>query len=206
MCCDMSRIDVVAPNLKVRLSGVTSTIIQLVPVQERTLGVATIGPGLPDTLPKIRWWQLPGLLGVPASGRWRIWHARRNVEMVAGLVLRRVFRAPMRLVFTSAGQRAHKPFTKWLIRNMDAVIATSARSGAFLDVPHSVVMHGIDLDLFHPNSDGDDALRTTGIGRSPLDRMFRKDPPSEGHRPFCRCHDFLAAGVWRTGPLSSQGA
>ncbi len=155
---DVSRIDVVAPNLKVRLSGVTSTIIQLVPVQERSIGIATIGPGLPDTLPKIRWWQLPSLLSLPASGRWRIWHARRNVEMVAGLALSRIFRAPMRLLFTSAGQRAHKPFTKWLLRKMDGVIATSARSGAFLDVPYTVVMHGIDLDLFRPHREGDDDL------------------------------------------------
>ena len=84
---DMSRIEVVAPNLKFRLSGVTSTIVQLVPVQARTIGIATIGPGLPDSLPKMRWWQLPALLGRPASGRKRIWHARRNTEMVAGLLL-----------------------------------------------------------------------------------------------------------------------
>src|SRR5690606_37221924 len=121
----MSRIEVVAPNLKMRLSGVTSTIVQLVPVQARTLGIATIGPGLPDDLPKMRWWQLPRLPGLPASGRRRIWHARRNTEMAAGLVLRSVFRAPMYLLFTSAAQRDHRLFTKWLIRRMDAVIATS---------------------------------------------------------------------------------
>ena len=160
---DMSRIEVVAPNLKSRLSGVTSTIVQLVPVQQQSIGIATIGPGLPESLPKIRWWQVPALFWLPASGRWRIWHARRNVEMVAGLVLRRLFRAPVRLLFTSAAQRTHRPFTKWLIRNMDAVIATSARSGAFLDVPHSVVMHGVDLDLFHPNEDATARFSDTGL-------------------------------------------
>ena len=78
--------------------------------------------------------------------------------MVAGLLLRWVFRAPLRLLFTSAAQREHQPFTKWLIRNMDAVIATSARSGAFLDVPHTVVMHGVDLDRFHPPATATDRL------------------------------------------------
>ncbi len=151
---DMSLIEVVAPNLKSRLSGVTSTIVQLVPVQQKSIGIATIGPGLPDSLPKMRWWQVPWLLSLPASGRWRIWHARRNVEMVAGLVLRRIFRAPLHLLFTSAAQRNHRPLTKWLIGNMDAVIATSARSGAFLDVPHQVVMHGVDLEQFHPHEAG----------------------------------------------------
>jgi mannosyltransferase len=153
---DMTQVEVVAPNLKRRLSGVTSTIIQLVPLQAETLGIATLGPGLPDHLPRMRWWQVFSLLKRPASGRKRIWHARRNTEMVAGLVLKNIFRAPLKLVFTSAAQRDHRPFTKWLIRQMDAVIATSARSGGFLEVPHTVVMHGIDLDRFHPRGAGDE--------------------------------------------------
>jgi mannosyltransferase len=160
---DMAGIEVVAPNLKFRLSGVTSTIIQLVPVQARSIGIAALGPGLPDNLPKMRWWQLPALLGRPASGRRRIWHARRNTEMVAGLLLKWVFRAPLHLVFTSAAQRSHQPFTKWLMRRMDAVIATSARSGSYLEVPHEVVMHGIDLDIFHPPGGGEDAFAASGL-------------------------------------------
>ena len=160
---DMSRIEVVAPNFKRRLSGVTSTIVQLVPVQARTLGIVTLGPGLPDGLPKMRWWQLPALFRPPASGRRRIWHARRNVEMIAGIVLRDVLRAPMRLVFTSAAQRRHKPFTKWLIRRMDGVIATSERSAGYLEVPHSVVMHGVDLEAFHPPRSADDEFAASGL-------------------------------------------
>jgi mannosyltransferase len=46
--------------------------------------------------------------------------------MIAGLVMRDILRMPLRLVFTSAAQRHHKPYTKWLIRRMDAVVATSA--------------------------------------------------------------------------------
>lgn len=159
---DMARVDVVAPNLKKRLSGVTSTIVQLIPVQRRDLGIATIGPGLPDTLPNIRGGQIFGLWRRPSSGRKRIWHARRNVEMIAGLVLR-ALGAPLHLVFTSAAQRHHKPFTKWLIRRMDAVIATSRRSGRFLDVPHDVVMHGVDVGDFHPAATPDDAFSAAGL-------------------------------------------
>jgi mannosyltransferase len=159
----MDRVEVVAPNLKRRLSGVTSTIIQLVPLQAETLGIATLGPGLPDSLPRMRWWQVFALLKRPASARKRIWHARRNTEMVAGLILKTLFRAPLKLVFTSAAQRDHRPFTKWLIRQMDAVIATSARSGGFLEVPHTVVMHGVDLEDFHPPRSGDDAFSASGL-------------------------------------------
>ena len=70
--------------------------------------------------------------------------------MIGGVLLRDVLRAPLKLVFTSAAQRDHQPFTKWLIRRMDAVIATNQRSGSFLEVPHTVILHGIDLDEFHP--------------------------------------------------------
>src|SRR5262245_41829834 len=60
-----------------------------------------------------------------------IWHARRNDEMIAGVVLR-ALGWPLRLVFTSAAQRHHKRLTRWLIRQMDAVIATSELSASFL--------------------------------------------------------------------------
>lgn len=105
----MRDVEVIAPNLKQRLSGVTSTIIQLVPLMKDRIGIATFGPGLPDGLPKVRWWQLPALWIRPASGRKRIWHARRNTEMAAGVVLRSLG-ARLHLVFTSASQRKH---TRW---------------------------------------------------------------------------------------------
>ncbi|GAA4117989.1 glycosyltransferase family 4 protein [Aminobacter aganoensis] len=160
---DMARIEVIAPNLKKRLSGVTSTIVQLVPVQARDLSIAVFGPGLPDNLPKMRWWQLPSLLRRPASGRPRIWHARRNVEMLAGLVLRDVFRAPLKLVFTSASQRHHTGWSKFLIRRMDAVIATSRKTAAYLEVPNTVVMHGIDTVRFCPPENRADARKAVGL-------------------------------------------
>ncbi|MBX3577294.1 MAG: glycosyltransferase family 4 protein [Rhizobiaceae bacterium] len=160
---DVAAVEVVAPNFKRRLSGVTSTIVQLVPLQARTLGVATLGPGLPDGLPKLGWLDVPRLWRRPARRPVRIWHARRNVEMIAGIVLRDVLRMPLRLLFTSAAQRDHKPLTKWLIRRMDAVVATSRRSGSFLEVPHRVVMHGIDLDRFTPPADRDAAFAASGL-------------------------------------------
>jgi mannosyltransferase len=157
-------VDVVAPNFKKRLSGVTSTIVQLAPLQNK-LGtrVATLGPGLPDSLPRLRYSQLPGLLRRPASGQCRVWHARRNVEMIGGLILRHVFRAPLKLLFTSASQRRHKWLTKWLIRRMDAVVATSCKTAAFLEVPNTVVMHGIDTNRFCPAPDMDAAKRELGL-------------------------------------------
>lgn len=160
----MTDIEVIAPHFKRRLSGVTSTVIQLIPRQvEAGIKIATLGPGLPAHLPKIGFFDLLRCWRLPSSGRPRIWHARRNNEMVVGVLLRFVLRMPFKLIFTSAGQRKHKKFTKWLIRRMDKVVATSTRSGSYLDVPHTVVMHGVDTTLFHPAGTADDDFAAAGL-------------------------------------------
>ena len=159
----VSDIDVIAPNLKRRHSGVTSTIVQLVPKQAEEIGIAALGPGLPKGLPKIAWWQVPLLLRRPRERRFRIWHARRNIDMLAGLALRRIVRAPIKLVFTSAKQRRHSLTSRFLASRMDSVIATSERSGQYLTVPYTVVMHGVDCARFRPPVDGEDRWEHTGL-------------------------------------------
>ncbi|MBB3218062.1 mannosyltransferase [Ochrobactrum sp. RC6B] len=157
-------VEVVAPNFKRRLSGVTSTIVQLIPLQRtKGLNIATMGPGLPDTLPHLGWGALLSFWSKPRTKPFRIWHARRNIEMLTGIFMRDVLRMKLRLIFTSAAQRDHKPFTKWLIRRMNAVIATSGRSGSFLQVPHDVIMHGVDLQRFHPPVGDDDSFAASGL-------------------------------------------
>lgn len=142
-------IRVIAPNLKRRLSGVTATIVRLVPVQARRIGIVATGPGLPPDVPHLPLWRV-ALLG---RGHWRVWHARRNTEMLLGLLLRHVLGLPLVLLFTSAAQRHHKPLTRWLIARMDRVVATSPQAAAYLERPAQVVMHGIDTDIFHPAPD-----------------------------------------------------
>ncbi|MGL3605020.1 glycosyltransferase family 4 protein [Rhizobium sp. G187] len=161
---DPAGIHVIAPNFKQRLSGVTSTIIQLVPVQNR-LGqkVAVLGPGLPSHLPHLRFRDLWKLWRRPEGADHRIWHARRNIEMLPGILMRDLLRMPLRLVFTSASQRKHSGWTKFLIRQMDAVIATSAKTAQYLEVPNTVVMHGIDCDRFRPADDKPAAKRACGL-------------------------------------------
>jgi mannosyltransferase len=160
----MREIEIIAPNFKRRLSGVTSTIVQLIPKQiELGCHIVTLGPGLPEHLPKLAWSRLAGLWQKPRRHRVRVWHARRNNEMLAGLFFKSVLRMPLKLLFTSAAQRRHSSYTRWLIRRMDAIIATSAGSGAFLEVPHTVIQHGVDLQLFHPPEVPDDRMAATGL-------------------------------------------
>ena len=178
---------VIAPNFKRRLSGVTSTIVQLVPEQNRQgQGVAVLGPGLPDHLPHLRWLDLLLLWKRPTGGGKRIWHARRNNEMLFGLLLRDILRMPIKLLFTSAAQRHHSRYTRWLISRMDAVVATSARSGSFLKVPHTVISHGVDLALFHPAVDDSDTMGATGLPGKYLIGCFGRVRHQKGTDLFVR--------------------
>jgi len=184
---DIADVDVVAPNFKRRLSGVTSTIVQLVPMQ-RALGqrVATLGPGLPDDLPHLRFRDLLSFWRPPAGRSHRVWHARRNTEMLPGIVMKTLLRMPLKLLFTSAAQRRHSRYTKFLIRRMDAVIATSGRSGSFLDVPHTVIRHGVDLERFHPPAGPDDTISATALPGRYLVGCFGRVRHQKGTDLFVR--------------------
>jgi mannosyltransferase len=160
---DFSEIEVVATNFNWRQSGGTTAVVQLVPEQAKTLKIAALGFDLPERVPRMRWRDFPKLFRRPANRPFRIYHCRRNNEMMVGLLLRDVLRAPLRLIFNSAGQRRHKPLTRWMLRRMDAVIATSERSGGFLDVPHTVVPHGTDFEHFHPARDSEDDYAASGL-------------------------------------------
>src|SRR5271154_1872545 len=160
---DFSEIEVVATNFNWRQSGGTTAVVQLVPEQAKTLKIAALGFDLPDRVPRMRWRDVPKLFRRPANRPFRIYHCRRNNEMIAGLLLRDVLRAPLRLIFNSAGQRKHKRLTRWMLRRMDAVIATSERSGSFLEVPYTVVGHGTDFEHFHPPRESEDDFASTGL-------------------------------------------
>jgi mannosyltransferase len=161
---DLRKIDIVVPNLNRRFSGVTATVQALLPLQARSLAIACLGHHLPSGVPVLRWRDI--LLhgwSRPKSAPARIWHARRNIEMLAGVILRDLLRQPWRLVFTSAAQRRHSRYTRWLIRRMDAVIATSPAAASFLEVPATVIMHGVDLERFRPAQDRAAEWAATGL-------------------------------------------
>ncbi|MFK7743436.1 MAG: glycosyltransferase family 4 protein [Roseobacter sp.] len=148
------KIEVIAPNFKKRLSGVTATVVRLVPVQAADIDIVATGPVIPDHVPQV---PLGSLIFMsrrgPGAGGWRVWHARRNVEMIGGLALRYLLGKRLKLLFTSASQRKQTGLTRWLIRRMDAVVATSDKTAAYLEGPSQVVMHGIDVDGFAPTRD-----------------------------------------------------
>jgi len=60
---------------------------------------------------------------------------------------------PLKLIFTSAAQRHHTWITRWLIRQMDAIIATSDVSASFLKREAAVIPHGVDTEAYAPPAD-----------------------------------------------------
>lgn len=177
-------IKVIAPNFKRRHSGVTSTVLRLVPLQARDIAIVASGPDLPPEVPNL---PPSRLLSLPRRGPTgpRVWHARRNVEMVAGLALRSLARKKLKLLFTSAAQRRHTGFTRWLIRQMDAVIATSAKSAGYLERDATVIHHGVNCAQFSPVKDRAALRKTLDL---PVDGLlvgcFGRIRPQKGNDLF----------------------
>lgn len=164
MRVSLKETEIIAPHFKKRLSGVTSTVVQLIPLQRKQgVCISTFGFGLPPNLPALTFKDLFGLWKSPKGRPFRIWHARRNIEMLCGVFLRDVLRMRLKLIFTSASRRHHKPFTKWLLRRMDKVIAISACTGTYLEVPHQVIMHGVDVRRFSPPQTVEDCFLRRGF-------------------------------------------
>jgi len=120
---------------------------------------AWLGSDAPDGIARMGFAGLLALWRRPAPV---IWHARRNDEMIAGVLLR-ALGWPLLLVFTSAAQRHHTWITRWLIGRMDAVIATSDISASFLKRPSTVVMHGVDTEIYAPPADRAAAFAQGGL-------------------------------------------
>jgi mannosyltransferase len=142
---------VVIPNLHRRYSGVTATNRLVAPRIAERMAAAWLGTDAPEGIARLSLRALMRLRGA-AGSQPRVWHARRNNEMLAGLLLRSLG-WPFRLVFTSAAQRRHSWLTRSLIARMDAVIATGPASAAYLQRPATVILHGIDTALYAPPDD-----------------------------------------------------
>ncbi|MDR3490308.1 MAG: glycosyltransferase family 4 protein [Bradyrhizobium sp.] len=139
----------IVPNLHRRYSGVTATNRMVAPKLAKMLRAAWLGPDAPDGIARIG---LAELLKLWRRRNALIWHARRNNEMIVGVLLR-ALGWPLKLVFTSAAQRHHTWITRWLIRRMDAIIATSDISASFLKRAATVIPHGVDTDVYAPPAD-----------------------------------------------------
>jgi len=153
--------ELILGNSSKRFSGVTSTMLQLLPFQQDLMPLVILGKHhLPDGIPHVSFREFTKLCKNPlANGSPRILHARRNDELIQALIARTFFGAKIKIVFTSTAQRHHSRFTRWLMSKVDAIITTCSPAGSYLKRPaDAMIPHGIDIDTF---------------------RLKEKSPPSE---------------------------
>lgn len=155
----MQSLQVVVPNLHWRHSGVTATSRAIAPRVAALLPAAWLGPNPPAGIASLT---MRDLWHLRARGEPILWHARRNNEMIAGLLLK-LMGWPLKLLFTSAGQRHHTWITRFLITRMDGVIATSEASASYLKRPATVIHHGVDPNIYMPPADRSAVFAATGL-------------------------------------------
>ncbi len=159
MSRDQGDTQVIIANLHWRYSGVTATNRMVAPKIAAMMRARWFGSDGPDGVPRIT---IGDLLTLWRRREPLVWHARRNNEMIAGVVLK-ALGWPLKLLFTSAGQRHHSWITRWLIRRMDAIIATSETSASYLKREATVITHGVDTDRYAPSPDRAAAFAEAGL-------------------------------------------
>ena len=155
----LADLDLIVPNLHRRYTGVTATNRMVAPRLASLFRAGWLGSNAPDGIARLG---LVDLLRLWRRQRPLIWHARRNNEMIFGVVLR-ALGWPLKLVFTSAAQRHHSWITRALIERMDAIIATSDLSAAYLKRAATVIPHGVDTDIYAPPADRAAAFAESGL-------------------------------------------
>lgn len=147
---ELEALEVIIPNLKKRYSGGTAVNRTIAPLIAEKCRTVWFGLDRPEGIGGLSFGDLMRLRFMPpVSCSARIWHARRNTEMLLGLILK-VFGWRLKLIFNSAGQREKSAYTNFLINRMDAVIATSATSASYVGRTSTVIHHGIDVETYRP--------------------------------------------------------
>lgn len=163
-------------NSNKRFSGVTSTMLQTLPEVRKLMPLAVMGKHhLPDDTPVITFRELIAL-----GGQTRLFHARRNDEMIQALAARKLG-ARLKIIFTSTAQRHHSRFTRKLMSKMDGIITTCSAANSYLKTPADVIIpHGVDLERYHPPADKKSAWQALGFPGDYGIGIFGRVRPSKG--------------------------
>ncbi|SMF59502.1 mannosyltransferase [Alteromonadaceae bacterium Bs31] len=187
--------EVILGNSNARFSGVTSTMLQCLEYQRQWISVRVLGKHfLPDGEMNVKLWELITLAREPLpGGRWRVFHARRNDEMIQALLLKHVFGVKIKILFTSTAQRNHTGFTRWLMAHMDAVISTCQAAASYLsEPPKAIVPHGVRTDIYFPANKRSEELAHLGVHTRYAIGIFGRVREQKGVHLFVKaCIDVL---------------
>lgn len=169
-------IELIIGNSNSNFSGVTSTMLQLLPEQRTLINLRVMGKHhLTDQSLNISFWQVAKICRKPlADGRFRIFHARRVDEMIQALILKHIFRAKIKVVFSSAAQRYRSGSTLWLTDKMDAVLAMCKASASYLHrKPDAIIYHGVNTDVYTSPVDKIEAWQSLNLLPEGVDKGKR---------------------------------
>ncbi|KGJ89027.1 glycosyltransferase family 4 protein [Colwellia psychrerythraea] len=161
-----SEIELILGNSKRNFSGITSTMLQVMSYQKDMIPLRVMGKNnLTEPSLAISFWQVVKMCQHPLkNGKLRIFHARRVDEMIQGVLLKYLFRAKIKLVFSSAAQRKRAKFTCWLTSRMDAVIAMCNASASYLEnPPNTIIYHGVNTNTYASSVDKQKAWQSLDL-------------------------------------------
>ena len=194
-----SEIEVILGNSNSRFSGVTSTMLQTLTVQSSLINVRVMGAHhLPNNELHMGFWKTAKLCRkLLRSGKFRVFHARRNDEMIQALVLKRIFGAKIKILFTSTAQRHHSTFTRWLMKQMDLIISTCEAAASFLEKPpQHIVPHGVRTDVYYPPNDKEALRAELGLSGKHSIGIFGRVREQKGIHLFVNaCIEHLSSNL-----------
>ncbi len=150
-------IEVILGNSNRRFSGVTSTMLRVLEHHKGKIGISVMGKHhLPEDVPSISFWRCAKLCrSALPNEKFRVFHARRNNEVIQALILKKIFKARIKIIFTSTAQREHTWITRWLIKRVDCLVATCSGAAAVLKrKPDKMIPHGVDINTYRLPNEG----------------------------------------------------
>ncbi|MEC9037277.1 MAG: glycosyltransferase family 4 protein [Verrucomicrobiota bacterium] len=150
-------IEVILGNSNRRFSGVTSTMLRVLEHHKGKIGISVMGKHhLPEDVPSISFWRCAKLCrSALPNEKFRVFHARRNNEVIQALILKKIFKAKIKIIFTSTAQREHTWITRWLIKRVDCLVATCSGAAAVLKrKPDKMIPHGVDINTYRLPNEG----------------------------------------------------
>ncbi len=160
----------------------TSTLLQVLEKQKSLTGVAVLGPhNLPEGTAVLSFREMLRLCRDPLpDGRHRVFHARRNDEMLQAL-LARALGAKLKIAFTSTAQRHHSSFSRGLMARMDGIISTCSAAASYLRKPPDIIVpHGVDTRRYQPPASKAAAWKSLGFPGAYGIGMFGRVRHSKG--------------------------
>ncbi|WP_439102838.1 glycosyltransferase family 4 protein [Congregibacter sp.] len=178
----MDDIQIILGNSNKRFSGVTSTMLQVLEKQQTMASTAVLGrQHLHEGTTALGFVEMLRLCRKPLpDGCYRVFHARRNDEMIQALCAR-ALGAKVKIAFTSTAQRQHSRFSRWLMSKMDGVISTNTTAASYLSSPPAIIVpHGVDTKRYRPPPDRGEAWRALGLPGDYGIGMFGRVRQSKG--------------------------